>query len=316
MTHPDQLHAGEEDKDKLIQILSLFLLLLGILTVCTRLGTKYVLKRSFRLDDKLIVIAEVILIAQTVAVILSASQGLGKPEKSLSEQAVDNTLKAEYASIPLLIAGFAVIKWSLLELVYHVSPNHGYQRTSLVIAGLVGLWLVTTIFTSLFQCALPAPWDHGPERPCINRKAWWTYVTTINVVTEFSIIALYISIFAPLQMSSLKKTAVLAVFSTRFLVAVAAILQLITFHLEDMASDMTYSLWLPTLSNQITAAVSIVTACIPYLKPFMDSVELDIIRIQEAYTLGDSDFERRPGDGIFVLQEVNISSVDCDCRSP
>ncbi|KAI2643650.1 hypothetical protein GGS21DRAFT_28236 [Xylaria nigripes] len=305
-------------KDKLVQILSLFLLLLGTLTVLIRLGTKYVLKRGFRLDDKLVVLAEVTLIAQTVTIILGASQGLGRAETSLSEQAIDNILKAEYASIPLLLAALSIIKWSLLELIYHLSPNLTHQRVSLVIAVLVAIWLVSGVSTSLFQCALPTPWDHRTkESHCFDRKAWWTYVVAVNVTTELGIVSLYFSILRPLQVSLIRKTVVLAVFSARLLVVVAAIIQLVAFHrAEDQTSGgVTYSLWFPTLFNQVLAAVSVVTACLPYLKPFMESVELDIIEIrEEVYTLGESDYEHRPGDDILVRREVNVSSVDCVCR--
>lgn len=45
--------------------------------------------------------------------------------------------------------------------------------------------------------------------------------------------------------------------------------------------DASYSLYLPTVLNQVVLCLSIVTACLPYLKPLMVSLESGIVRVPE-----------------------------------
>lgn len=41
--------------------------------------------------------------------------------------------------------------------------------------------------------------------------------------------------------------------------------------------DSTFDLWLPTLAVQVIQNLSIITACIPYLKPFLESLETGML---------------------------------------
>ena len=41
--------------------------------------------------------------------------------------------------------------------------------------------------------------------------------------------------------------------------------------------DATFDLWLPTLAVQVIQNLSIITACIPYLKPFLESLETGML---------------------------------------
>ena len=46
-------------------------------------------------------------------------------------------------------------------------------------------------------------------------------------------------------------------------------------------ADVTYSLWPVVLCNQIVQNIGIITACVPYTKPFLESLESGMIRTDD-----------------------------------
>lgn len=61
----------------------------------------------------------------------------------------------------------------------------------------------------------------------------------------------------------------------------AAAAQLVVFWNAYVKPDTTQSLWLPTVCNQIAVFLSVLTACLPYLRPLMESLESGIVRVPE-----------------------------------
>ncbi|KAI1753018.1 hypothetical protein F4782DRAFT_498093 [Xylaria castorea] len=81
-------------------------------------------------------------------------------------------------------------------------------------------------------------------------------------------------------MSLVRRSVVLLVFSTRLLVIGIALAQLAAFLDAFPSFDLTMDLWLPTILNQATLCASVVTASIPYLRPFMESLESGVARVE------------------------------------
>lgn len=54
-------------------------------------------------------------------------------------------------------------------------------------------------------------------------------------------------------------------------------------------SDPTFDMWQPTLITQAVQCLSIVTACVPYLKPFLDSLESGQWRMDDGRRIGKGD---------------------------
>ncbi|KAH8652626.1 hypothetical protein BGZ60DRAFT_533488 [Tricladium varicosporioides] len=170
------------------------------------------------------------------------------------------------------------VKLSIYSFMHHLSPRTFHQRIIEVIRAIDVLWLVSSTLTALFQCAVPKPWDYIDGFRCIDRRAWWTYVSVFNMGTEFGIIVLYFLIIGNLQISLSKKVKLLSIFSARILVMAAIATQLAVFWDEYPSSDITNSLWLPIVCNQVVVCLSVITACLPYLKPLMESLESGLVR--------------------------------------
>ncbi|KAK7911823.1 hypothetical protein PG985_014304 [Apiospora marii] len=233
---------------------------------------------------------QTIYLGECIATSFGASAGLGRPWASLSKESQDTflkvryadiararSIKTEYASTILLILSLAIVKWSILVFIKRLSQNIVTPRTRRSVSAFVGLWFVTATITSIFQCAIPTPWDYVNGHRCLDRRAWWAYVSVVNVLTELCIAGLYLLVMYKVQISRSKKVVVLSLFLTRLLVVAAAIAQLVTFFQVRPNSDLTLSLKTPVLLNQTTLSVSVITACVPYFKPFMESINSEFV---------------------------------------
>ncbi|KAI0538323.1 hypothetical protein GGR58DRAFT_468562 [Xylaria digitata] len=270
----------ETDGSSQVQLITWLLFVVAVLGLCTRLGTKYGMTSKFSSDDWLMLAALAAYLAQCISISTAASNGLGKASISLTGQMIDGAIKAEYASVPFFILTSALVKLSIFIAINQLSPNALHRRLNLALGVVTALWYVPATLTSIFQCALPTPWDFINSTRCINRNAWWTFVTVFNVATDLGIVALHILILWHLHTLSSRKAVLVSVFSIRILVVAAAIVQLVTFYASFQSDDTTTALYLPVALKQAVLSLSITTACIPYLKPFMESLESGMVRVE------------------------------------
>ncbi|KAI1149590.1 hypothetical protein F4825DRAFT_463982 [Nemania diffusa] len=304
----DGQEIPRNDARTVFQILLWFLFVVAILSVGARLGTKYAMTRKLSWDDWIMVAAQFAYLIQCVSISLGASQGLGDAINNLSEYAIETFLMAEYTSFVFQLIALALIKWSISASIQQLSPSATHQRLDWVLRIVIGVWLVTAILTSIFQCALPTPWDYFHGVGCINRRAWWSYVAVINVATEVFIVALYFLIISNLRISLAKKSFVLLIFSTRLLIIGIAVTQLSIFLRIFPSLDLTKDLWLPTVLNQATLATSVVTACGPYLRPFMESLESGMARVEDLPGSEENLTSQRTGPNAYYLSGSSRST--------
>ncbi|KAI0202610.1 hypothetical protein F4808DRAFT_420768 [Astrocystis sublimbata] len=304
----DRRGVPPHDQSTVFQILLWFLFIVAFFSLAARLGTKYAMTRRLNWDDSIMLAAQSVYLAQCVSMSLGASQGLGEPMGSLPANAVEGFLRAEYVSVVFQLITLALIKWSISASIQQLSPSVAHRRLDKILRVVVGLWLLTAVLTSVFQCALPTPWDYLNNPHCINRRAWWTYVAVGNIGTEFSIIALYFLIIGNLRMSLAKKFLVIMVFSTRLLVIGIALTQLAVFLYAFPVYDLTLDLWLPSILDQATLSASIVTASIPYLRPFMESLESGIARVENLSGSEENLSHARASPSTYYMSDISSSA--------
>ncbi|KAI0472263.1 hypothetical protein F4859DRAFT_504922 [Xylaria cf. heliscus] len=310
----DRRGASSNDQSTVFQILLWFLFIVAMFSLTARLGTKYAMTRKLAWNDWIMLAAQFTYLAQCISISLGASQGLGKPISSVSEDEVESFLMAEYASFVFQLVTLALIKWSISASIQKLSPSAIHQRLDWILRLVVGLWLVSAVLTSLFQCAPPTPWDYVNNPRCINRRAWWSYVSVVNIGTELFIVALYCLIIGNLRMSLARRSVVLLVFSTRLLIIGIALAQLAAFLNAFPSSNLTMDLWLPTILNQATLSASVVTASIPYLRPFMESLESGIARVENLPGSEEQLSHVRVSPSAYYMSDVS-SSAGCSSRA-
>ncbi|KAI1086428.1 hypothetical protein F5B19DRAFT_160790 [Rostrohypoxylon terebratum] len=300
---------GTVDVSQVAQIAIWFLFVVEVFGVGAGLGTKYALLRKLAGDDWLMLMALAMSLAQCIAISLASAQGIGKDMNTLADDAINAFFKAQYASVPFEILAYGLVKLSIAVFVKNLSPYDLHQHIDLVLRVVVALWLVSGIFSSLFQCSLPTPWNYLDGARCINRRALWTYVGTVNVITEAGIIVLYLLIIWHLRTSHSRKIVVLSIFLTRTLVVAAVIAQLVVYSDAYSNPNVTQSMWLPVVLNQVAICVSILTACLPFLKPFMQSLQSGIVRVENVAAGSQEELSHnRTGSSAYYLSDFSNSA--------
>ncbi|KAJ6134019.1 hypothetical protein N7523_000341 [Penicillium sp. IBT 18751x] len=269
-----------------INVLTFFMLVTSILSVFTRLGTKYFMVRKWGLDDFMSIGAMFACVGQSIAVSIATKSGLGQHLLSLSDGQRVSMMKAQYAANILFIASMACSKLALIMFIRSLTPATLDRRFALGLGVFVLLWTIAGVFTAAFQCSVPDTWDylHGK---CFHLVAWWNYLGITNILSEVGIVAQALLVILRIQADFHKKAVLASVFLLRIIVVVAIICQLAYAHENEHTIDPSWDTWTVAISTQMAQSLSIVTACSPQFKPFLDSLR------SSGMSLGDSSYESK-----------------------
>ncbi|RSL84019.1 hypothetical protein CEP52_016558 [Fusarium oligoseptatum] len=159
-------HDTPFNKAPLIRAVTALLMVMSILSAITRLATRMLTKGNLELDDMLVGASTMMAVAQSITVIIQGTDGLGKLQGLTADQ-VSSILKAQYASDILFTATLFLSKASTTRTIWGMAPR---KRRALIWAteGLVGIWALSSIAASSFQCSVPEPWDYIKGQ-CFNR---------------------------------------------------------------------------------------------------------------------------------------------------
>ncbi|KAJ5159955.1 uncharacterized protein N7482_006959 [Penicillium canariense] len=254
-----------------INVLTWFMLVTAILSVFTRLGTKYWIFRKLTVDDGLSIGSLVTCVGQSIAVSMATEGGLGQHFVPLAVSDVENMMKSQYAANILFVASMCCSKLALMMFIRNLTPASLDRWFALGLGIFITMWAVTGIFTASFQCQVPATWDYLYGE-CFDLVVWWNYLGVTNIVSEAGIIVQALLVIIRVQANIHKKVVLASVFLFRVVVTIAIICQLAYAEEAKGSGDPTWDTWTVTISTQMTQSLSIITACSPQFKPFLDSL--------------------------------------------
>ncbi|KAI1442836.1 hypothetical protein F5Y02DRAFT_420605 [Annulohypoxylon stygium] len=266
-----------ENYGTVVNVVSWFILITSCLTILVRLAMKWVLLKKFHTDDGLILVSQVFNISQTVATSLEVANGLGSHLNALSPSHVAAFQKSFYAASVLFVAGQAMSKLSLVSYIRLLSPITLHRVSCWVLLSAILLWVLTSVIILLFQCGNPRFWDFLTNW-CMNRLAIWYYISIANIIIDVCLIALPLTVIWTLQTQFKRKIVVMSCFTTRLLTIAAISWQIYEIPKLNDYADPTYSYWSFVLSMTLAQNLGVMTASVPYLKPFLDSLESGLIR--------------------------------------
>jgi hypothetical protein len=102
------------------------------------------------------------------------------------------------------------------------------------------------------------------------------------MTSDVAIVMLSINLVAYLKIRLSRKVAVVACFAPRLLVIGAALARLVYLYPISPHNNPAFHLWIPLIITQVQACLSIVTACIPYVRAFFEPTESSIRRRSQA----------------------------------
>ncbi|KAL2424572.1 hypothetical protein ABEF95_001038 [Exophiala dermatitidis] len=267
------ISAGQ--KGPVVDLVSWIAMTTMCLAVITVLVSKLVVLRKLVWRDGILVAAMLFSIGFTIAINKQVSRGLGSRRPTLSTDDYLGFQKAGYAWNILYIASLALGKSSTVLLLLTLAPSKRYRRPMLGVAIVVGLWALSSILGSAFQCELPQPYLITTGK-CFDQHGFWTATGIIDIVTDVLIVALPIYLVHNLQLPRHKKVAVCFAFSFR-LAAVACtawrLAMLGSFFDRRSYKDITFDSWPPTVATILEVFFGVFSACVPHLRPFMDSIQ-------------------------------------------
>ncbi|KAI3005131.1 hypothetical protein CBS147346_4459 [Aspergillus niger] len=276
--YPATQHApGHVDE---IAIATIYLMVMMILAVLIRLAFRLHMLRSLEWDDGTISLALIFAVAQCAVILVGTEHGLGKRKLSLNDREVHTIEKALYSSNILYVLALSLAKISVLLLLNKLSVNRWHKKILFWTSGLVGIWTVPVFFTLAFQCGVPEPWD-ASNGHCINIFAFWAGISPIDIITELVICILPIYIVKPVQVIFGKKVTVVVAFFIRIFVVITTIIRLIFMRYSKPypSTDMNDAAFATTITTECVLCVSIMTACIPCLKPFLDAFDSGMLNV-------------------------------------
>jgi hypothetical protein len=171
------------------------------------------------------------------------------------------------------MASLCLAKISILLLLDRLSVSRLHKRITCATAGIVGIWAVTGIIFLAAQCGSSNPWATSSPK-CINLRAFWIGMAPIDVITELIVIILPVFMLIPVQVAVSKKAVIVAAFIFRLFSIAATVVRLFYIHPATMRdSNATFDAVNYNIVTQCVLSVSITTACVPCLKPFLDGFE-------------------------------------------
>ncbi|KAL8695664.1 MAG: hypothetical protein Q9224_003251 [Gallowayella concinna] len=256
-----------------VGVMTWFLLAATVCAVIARVLTKLAISRRFSTDDFLIFAALALSIGQAATVTLQTSNGLGKHAETLSTSQLEKFYKFDYASNLLFILNLCFAKISVLQMLRTITPVKLHVR---MVLG-VGI--------------LPSTW----------KTVFWNSYAAFNLATEAALLVLPLIIVWKIKTQRKKKAVIFLCFASRIVVLAAITVQLIYHNRPAHTSDMTFKTWPTVLSAQMVQSLSIITACIPSLKPFLESLESGMLR--------SDDLRRRGIGGVYGYGSHNLTHL-------
>ncbi|EXJ61483.1 uncharacterized protein A1O5_11799 [Cladophialophora psammophila CBS 110553] len=243
------------------------------LAVITVLVSKLVVLRRLAWNDSIIIAAMALSIGFTVAINQQVSGGLGSEISTLTGDQYEKFQKAGYAWNILYITSLSFGKVSTLSLLLALSPNKSYRIPMLATGGLTAVWAVASVIASAFQCSLPHPYLITTNK-CFSQEGFWDAVGIIDILIDVALMAIPVWLVYNLQLPLKKKIAVCFAFSFRILAIACTIWRISEMHrFFDRNADVTFESWLPTIATLLEVFFSVFAACVPHLRPFMESIQ-------------------------------------------
>ncbi|KAI4194256.1 MAG: hypothetical protein LQ348_002684 [Seirophora lacunosa] len=279
----DMPMASPDDPSLVVSVVTLFLLVATVVTVIARTAMRWALTRKTHLDDAIIMIATGLATAQSIVIVAGVvPNGLGQKYHHLSSLQRSLFQKHYYAAVLLYIPCICVSNLAVLFLLQTITPVTWHRRL-LVVAGTITVaWGTAAELASAFQCDLPTPWtvlDGATQKgQCFDITVFWYCFGVVQLLIDIALVILPWIIVYDVRMDGHRKHVMIGCFATRLLVIVAVVAQLVYFNSATKSNDMTFNLWAEIVCTQVVQSLSIITTCVPHLKPFFDRIESGMLR--------------------------------------
>ncbi|KAL8799332.1 MAG: hypothetical protein Q9182_005976 [Xanthomendoza sp. 2 TL-2023] len=280
-----------------VNVVTWFLLVATWLTVITRTAMKWLVTRKTTIDDAVILLASLFAIGESIAISFIVSNGLGQHLAHLTASEQLGFQKSYYAAVLLYLPSISLSKVAVLLLLHTITPVVAHRRIAYTTGVITVVWAGVAEVVLAFQCKLPDPWAILGGQ-CVNLSAFWYWFGTTQLLLDVILVLLPWVIVRRVQISTHRKAIIVCCFGTRLTVVVSVIAQLAYFNNAISSNDVSFSLWSEIVCTQVVQSLNVITACVPHLKPFFDSLESGMIRSDDLRWRRGSDYPSTPSRSV------------------
>ncbi|MCJ1405249.1 hypothetical protein MMC11_008476 [Xylographa trunciseda] len=297
-----QLELAAGDRGPIVVFASWLTMALMCLATFTKIATKVSRLGIIQMDDWYMIAAMLAAIGHSVAVYQEVNAGLGQHVSSLTQSQIDGVEQAIYASQMLYILSLAFAKLALLQIYTTFARHHLRSQVIKGLMGFVALWAVVALFPIAFQCHFPDPWAIFVHDQCINQPALWDSIGAFDILTDICIATLPIWLLYDLQLPFSRRALIMIAFTQRILVLPIIILRLVYISSADSSTDPTFTAVTTALITVININLSIILACIPFLKPFLDSLQIGMFNSDPRFLVTRGGRTDDVGSGYYEIE--------------
>ncbi|MCJ1376853.1 hypothetical protein MMC20_008098 [Loxospora ochrophaea] len=286
-----QVLATSNDRGPVINLANWIMVVVMVLSTFTKLATKYGRIHTIVTDDYLMLAAMVVLsplmsVGHSVAISEQVSGGLGKHQYSLSPSQVDKYQQvcsapqtgktSGYTSQIFYVLAICFSQLAVLQIFTTFARNEFRVKIIRGVMIFAVVWAVTAIFAIAFQCHVPNPWTIIVSDRCFNQPAFWDVIEVFDMLVDLVVTILPIYLLSDVKLPWSKKLFIMSAFAGRALMLPVTILRLVYISSAYHSLDRTYADFNTVITTVVDVNISIILACIPFLKPFVDSLQIGL----------------------------------------
>lgn len=211
----------------------------------------------------------------------------------------------QYAAAMLALLAVTSTKIALCLLIEHIN-NYGRVKTAirmfmcfLILESVIGL------LAHAFRCSLPTPWRASSPLACAAAQHIYLYNGVMDIITDVMLFILSIAMIWDVKTNTKRKSIVIALFATRILYVVLFTSRAPSFQNSTLpatrratalilserfscpfcrvgtllrtdflyeSNNFTWEAVVPTVWQQMSCNLSVITACVPSMKTIFDSL--------------------------------------------
>ncbi|KAI0176026.1 hypothetical protein GGR52DRAFT_342075 [Hypoxylon sp. FL1284] len=287
-TYPPFGQISDDDHGSYAIIATWIFACISVLFVVVRVAVRVWVSRRAGQDMTLVIAAVSCSIGQSIATTRAVSYGLGRHLSTLSDAQIRSYYSSILASDILSTFVFVLSKLSLAVLLGRITPSSTMIVMLRFFTIFTILWGISDILSVSFQCGARVPMRVLNDK-CVNERAIFLSHGVINIVTDSVLMLLPVFVVWTVQIPLKQKLTVLGLFWTRISVCVLVGIELGSMESYLSGNDPTCMSFLPVMSSlakgikgtiliQVMAThLSVITACVPSIKPFLSSLQSSLI---------------------------------------
>ncbi|KAF1919979.1 hypothetical protein BDU57DRAFT_513312 [Ampelomyces quisqualis] len=168
------------------------------------------------------------------------------------------------------IVAILLIKSSILLLYHRIFPQLWFKWTLLGFGMFITAHFLASFIANLVRCTpMESLWDAAISKQCINYSLLVKITGSINILTDFAILALTIPLLWALNLSTARKSLLLLVFMIGSAACVASVLRLVYTDKHSNSDDPTWDNAIPALITTVELCIGLLATNLPTYHPFI-----------------------------------------------